>query len=106
MHYSIFCLSFFILLFGPLSCSEEEFTSTVRSQDFNPATEETTALEGCSTSTDLKPKVDFLFLIDNSPSSIGIKDELKNGIKNVVTNISKNFDYHAYFVPLIPEAGT
>ncbi|MDA9793163.1 hypothetical protein N9B72_01135 [Bacteriovoracaceae bacterium] len=61
----------------------------------------------CGNSTIHKPKVDILFVVDNSTSlnPVYASEDLKNSIANVVSNVSNNFNYHAFVVPLLAYAG-
>lgn len=49
----------------------------------------------------IKPKVDFLFLWDNSTSSVFINDSTKQALNRTIDNISSRFDYHVLMAPLM-----
>ena len=54
----------------------------------------------CSLSTRVAPKVDFLFLWDNTTSSRFINPETAKALKNTINLISPRFDYHIVLAPL------
>lgn len=98
----------FILFIFLTACSEKiPFTVQTQKEIFiTPAVNKfSTTL--CGDQTIHKPKVDILFVIDNSTSlnQQYVSSELKQSIANVVSNISDNFDYHALIVPLLSYAG-
>jgi len=84
------------------SCSKEIFgtkkgkaTNSVKQQDTY------TTNKICSQYSVVKPKVDFLFLWDNSASQTYVEPALRNGFNNLVYRISSDFDHHILMAPLI-----
>jgi len=59
------------------------------------------AVQSCSAFTLIKPKVDFLFLWDNSTSSTFINPQTKAALNNTIDLISSRFDYHVLLAPLV-----
>lgn len=95
----------FTLLFLA-SCGAEQF-GTAASQDKNTVTaptnfEQTT----CSTYTLIKPKVDILYVVDNSTSTYYLADDIKTSIKNTVDSVSQQFDYRIIGTPLLSTSTT
>jgi hypothetical protein len=89
----------FILILA--SCAEEQFAPPRQdeSQTANPI--QTSSSTSCSSFTLIKPKVDFLFLWDNSTSSVFINSQTKTALNNTIDLISSRFDYHIMMAPLV-----
>lgn len=83
------------------SCGVEEFASKKNKDSLstNPITTNTTS--GCSQFTYIKPKVDFLFLWDNSSSAVFINDQTRQALNQTIDLISNRFDYHIVLAPLV-----
>lgn len=83
------------------SCGEEGFkvSRVEQSNTVRNRTVETSA--SCSLSTLIRPKVDFLFLWDNSSSTLFINDQTKAALNNMVNKISSRFDYRVMHAPLL-----
>ena len=95
-------LSTTILLALMLSgCSKEQFSTKKKQevQSSNPI--QINSSSTCSAFTYIKPKVDFLFLWDNSTSSVFINSQTKNALNNTIDLISSRFDYHIMMAPLM-----
>ncbi len=94
--YPILFLAFFIA-----SCGEESFApkSQYDAQVSNPISISNT--NSCSAFTHIKPKVDFLFLWDNSTSATFINSATKTALNNLVHSVSDRFDYHIMLAPLV-----
>ncbi len=100
----IYWLFFIMFMF---SCSEEApFTDKPISQVFTTPSAQTYTTINCSNSTTINPRIDVLFLIDNSTSTFYIPSDLKNQIVNFIGSLDNyNFDYHAMVAPLINDGG-
>lgn len=94
-----FLLLVLSLLLG--GCGKEMFSAS-KSTQFNktaPIIKNTS--QSCSNFTHIKPEVDFLFLWDNSSSSVFINDQTKAALNNTIDLVSSRFDYHMLLAPLI-----
>jgi hypothetical protein len=83
------------------ACGQEIFTVNKKLQNTqsNPIIKNSTS--ACSNFTHIKPKVDFLFLWDNSTSSVFINNQTKQALNNTIDLISNSFDYHILLAPLL-----
>ena len=87
------------------SCGVEEF-ATKKNKDAlstNPIVTSTSVQY--SQFTYIKPKVDFLFLWDNSSSAVFINDHTRQALNQTIDLISTRFDYHVVLAPLVLPAG-
>lgn len=87
------------------SCSKEEFVKQTKSE--NQFANDTSAyqLHSCSRFTEEKPPVDILFVVDNSSSTYTPNFELlKQELKNLIGQVSQEFDYHIIIAPLLASA--
>ena len=92
-----------LLLF---SCGENiPFTTVTQKQTFVTPAVNTYSNQFCPNSFVIAPKVDILFMIDNSSSTNYMNSSMKNAIASLIGSISQTFDYHAYVAPLIPVPG-
>ncbi len=93
-----------LLLFTLASCGSEEFGTAPRSTSTsaNPLT--SFSHSSCSTYTLIKPKVDILYVIDNSASSYYIANDVRTAISNTVNRLSTDFDYRVIGTPLLQTA--
>jgi len=94
-------LPLFIFAIYALSCSKQEFTANKSKDSSSISPVEQYKNNLCSSSTLIKPPVDFLFLWDNTGSQNLIVPELKKALYNTVNLISSRFDYHILLAPLI-----
>ncbi|MBT7610610.1 MAG: hypothetical protein HN576_12695 [Bacteriovoracaceae bacterium] len=87
------------LLFS--SCGKELFTTSKQLQNTqsNPIIKNSSS--ACSNFTHIKPEVDFLFLWDNSTSSVFINSQTRQALDNTIDLISTRFDYHILLAPLL-----
>jgi hypothetical protein len=92
------------LLFLP-SCGKEQFSTKKEVEQNNTSPIAINSSTSCSDFTLIKPQVDFLFLWDNSTSSIFINNEIKKALDGTIDLISSRFDYHVMMAPLISEQG-
>jgi hypothetical protein len=90
-----------LIAVGISSCGEESFSTKSNTDGLVTNTVTTSTTSSCASFTLVKPKVDFLFLWDNSTSTVFINDETKTALANVVQNISNRFDYHIMLAPLV-----
>jgi hypothetical protein len=82
------------------SCSKEEF-ATKRGQQTETVPQVVRASSNvCSNFTLIRPKVDLLFLWDNSTSSFFINEQTRQSLNRLVENVSDRFDYHIVLAPL------
>ncbi len=93
-----------LLLLTLVGCGKEEFGTVPRT-----ATESANPLiayshNSCSTFTLIKPKVDVLYVVDNSSSSYYIASDIKTALSNTVNKLSNDFDYRVIGTPLIETA--
>ncbi|MGB0453811.1 MAG: hypothetical protein ACPGJV_08850 [Bacteriovoracaceae bacterium] len=90
-----------VLLLG--SCGEESFkvNSIEQTQKIRPRT--TSQTTNCSSSTLIKPQVDYLFLWDNSSSTIFLDSSTRAALDNLIigNNFAERFDYNILHAPLI-----
>ncbi len=93
------------LTFGLSSCGEESFSTKSKSDGLVTSSVTTNSTSSCASFTLVKPKVDFLFLWDNSTSTIFINDDTKEALAQVVENISDRFDFHIMLAPLVVDSG-
>lgn len=100
-------LSAFIIFLGLFlqSCSEPEFSARRGSLTQNNPTVVRTQTSACSNFTLVRPKVDLLFLWDNSSSTFFIDPQVRQALNRLVDNVSNRFDYHIVLAPLIRRSG-
>ncbi len=96
------CFIIILMMITAVNCGQERFTPqqgsssyTINRQSSNPN------LSSCSNLTYVRPKVDFLFLLDNSHSSTFITKETMKALNNTINLISGRFDYHILMAPLL-----
>lgn len=87
------------------SCGVEEFASKKKKDSLSTNPIQTNSTTSCSQFTYIKPKVDFLFLWDNSSSATFINDQTKQALNNTIDLISTRFDYHIVLSPLLIKSG-
>jgi len=94
-------LFIFLLALVHTSCGVETFAPKRinQSEVSNPIVQST--FNSCSSFSLVKPKVDFLFLWDNSTSSVFINEQTKQALNATIDSISSRFDYHILMAPLI-----
>lgn len=88
-----------LLIMG--SCADEKFAPRRQNEDqtTNPIVPNNST--SCSSFTLVKPQVDFLFLWDNSTSSVFINSATKEALNNTIDLVSSRFDYHIMLAPLV-----
>jgi hypothetical protein len=101
IYWSAFLLSMLLLSF--IGCSKEQFGSTpstakkavdpIRSFEYRRSCSENYTL--------IKPKVDILYVVDNSASVSYLQNDIRSAITNTVNSISSQFDYRVIGTNLI-----
>jgi len=96
---SLLLLSSLLFLF---SCGKEQFGTAAQQESSQADALKAFHQASCSSHTLIKPKVDILYVVDNSSSTYYLKDSIRDSIKNTVNSVSKEFDYRIIGIPLIP----
>jgi hypothetical protein len=87
-------------------CGAEQF-GTASSQDSSAVkSADTYEQTTCSTRTLIKPKVDILYVVDNSSSTNYLGTSIKTSLTNTVDSVSEQFDYRVIGTTLLPVSGT
>ena len=84
------------------ACSKEEFAGSPSSDSFTANPVQVFQNQTCANSTLVKPPVDVLYLVDNSPSAAFLTSTVKSQLRSTIQSISSEFDYHVLVAPLIP----
>lgn len=99
-------LNYLLVLLVLFSCTKQEFQTNKSSS----SSAITGVSKSCSTlftqSTLVKPKVDLLFLWDNTSSFNFVTEQTKRSMGNLISSVSENFDYHILNAPLVPSQTT
>lgn len=82
-----------LLLLTIAGCSQEQFGGTPSTESNSYQGPQVLEQSSCSTYTLVKPKVDILYVVDNSSSTFYVSDDIKTSIKNTINSISAQFDY-------------
>lgn len=93
-----------LFLLGLVSCGKEEFGTVPRNTSESASPLKAYAHNSCSTFTLIKPKVDVLYVVDNSSSSYYIANDIKTALSNTVSKLSTDFDYRVIGTPLMETA--
>lgn len=96
-------LFFLTLLSG---CGNEQFGTGGQSSDSTANPLKSFSYQACSNFTLIKPKVDVLYVVDNSGSSGFIPANLKSSISSTVDKLSRQFDFRVVGIPLISTSNT
>jgi len=96
-------ISLMLLLIMAASCSKQEFSSMKSVVSYSsPAVAKVEQLSCNETQgSTIKPKVDFIFIWDNSGSSRVLDESTKASLSNLIYSISSQFDYRIVMAPLI-----
>lgn len=95
------------LLLTLVSCGKEQFGTTPQSTSNTVQAPTGFKQYSCSSHTLIRPKVDILYVVDNSGSIFDIQDAVKQAIKNTAVAVSQDFDYRLISTRLInPETDT
>ncbi|MBF0360763.1 MAG: hypothetical protein HQK49_07115 [Oligoflexia bacterium] len=99
----LFVIMFFLsfLLFLSACNKKSEVVGVTQNQNLDSRVTEHFNESGCSESTIIRPKVDFLFLWDNSSSFNYINKDTKNSLRSTINQFSTRFDYHVVLAPLV-----
>jgi hypothetical protein len=90
-----------ILLLMVVGCGSEEFGTVPKSTTSTPDSITSYTQSSCSTYTLIKPKVDVLYVVDNSSSSYYIANDIKTALSNTVKSLSSDFDFRVVGTQLI-----
>lgn len=91
---------FALLLLG--ACGKEEFGTPAKKEANPVVANERLEQRSCSNLTLINPKVDILYVVDNSTSSNFIHSGVKEAIRNTINSISNDFDYRIIGTTLLP----
>lgn len=94
------------ILFLASSCGIEEFATKKKKDSLAINNISTNTQSACSQFTYIKPKVDFLFLWDNSSSAVFINSATRQALNQTIDLISTRFDYHIVLAPLVVPNGS
>ncbi|MBF0299785.1 MAG: hypothetical protein HQK51_13755 [Oligoflexia bacterium] len=94
------------LLFLSACSNNKEVVGVTQNQSSETKNTEHFVENACSERTIIKPKVDFLFLWDNSSSFNFINSDTKNSLRNTINQFSSRFDYHVVLAPLLINEST
>lgn len=94
-------LLFFTFLAG---CGNEQFGTGGQSSNSTANPLMSYSHQSCSNFTLIKPKVDVVYVVDNSASSYYLASDIKQALKNTVDTLSGDFDYRVIGTPLIETA--
>lgn len=101
MYLSAFSL---LILSSLVGCGGEQFGTVPQSSKDVASGVETYTASMCSSFTLTKPKVDILYVVDNSTSNYYLGDDIKTAVTNTVNSISGQFDYRVVGTTLIPDS--
>lgn len=93
-----------ILTITFMACGREEFGSVPKSEDIKTDPLKTYTHKACTEQTLIRPKVDILYVVDNSQSTYYLSSDIKNSLSKTVTSLSTQFDYRVIGTPLIETA--
>jgi hypothetical protein len=97
------CSVIYLFLLGCLiSCGKEQFGTTPQTNTSQATPVKQFAQDFCAKPTEIAPKVDILYLVDNSLSTYYFPEDIKAAIRNTVTSISQDFDYRLIGTSIIP----
>jgi hypothetical protein len=83
------------------SCGENLFKANKNKQTATTQNTFQSSSFLCSDFTTVRPKVDLLFLWDNSSSSIFINPQTKTALNGIINKVEERFDYHIMLAPLV-----
>ncbi len=94
-----------LLFLGALTgCGNEQFGTGGQSANDSVPSVSAFSAQSCSSYTLIKPKVDVVYVVDNSASSYYLASDIKNALRNTVDTLSSDFDYRVIGTPLIETA--
>lgn len=94
-------LALIIIILALASCGKEEFSVNKATDGYKTKELKHYTSSYCSSFTLIKPKVDFLFLWDNSPSQRYVSNATRIALNNTIKLISNRFDFRILLAPLI-----
>jgi hypothetical protein len=97
-------LTLLFLLMTIVSCGSEQFGAVPKTSRHSVDSLSSYSHSSCSIFTLIKPKVDVLYIVDNSSSSYYIANDIKNALSNTVEKLSNEFDYRVIGTPLLQTA--
>lgn len=103
IQWSVFYALFLFILAG---CGAEQFGTVPQSSTSNPDAVKGFQQVSCTSSTLVKPKVDILYVVDNSGSALAMSNDIKTSITNTIGSISQQFDYRVIGTKLIPDTAS
>ena len=95
-----------LCLFALAGCGSEQFGSAPQTSSSGPNAVSSFSQLSCTSSTLIKPKVDILYVVDNSGSALSMSSAIKTSITNTIGSISQQFDYRVIGTKLIPDTAT
>jgi uncharacterized cysteine cluster protein YcgN (CxxCxxCC family) len=84
-----------------MGCGAEQFGTTPQSSTSNPDAISSFEQNSCSSYTLVKPKVDIIYMIDNTQSYYYSSQDLKNAISGTLNQVSSQFDYRIITTTLV-----
>lgn len=102
INWSVFL--FPLLALTLLGCGSEQFGTVPKTTSESVDPLSSFAHSSCSTYTLVKPKVDVLYVVDNSSSSYYISNDIKTALRNTVSKLSSEFDFRVIGTPLLETA--
>jgi hypothetical protein len=95
-----------LLLAALVGCSKEQFGSVPQTENSTIDGLKYTEDNSCSKFTLVKPKVDILYVVDNSTSTLFLGSSIKASIKQTLDTISTQFDYRVIGIPLLSSSNS
>jgi hypothetical protein len=93
---------FSLLLLMLMGCGKEQFgTASQKETNTINAPQNLKQTQCFATSTLIQPKVDIVYVVDNSFSTVYLSQDIKNAIKNTVDTVSQQFDTRVIVTKLI-----
>lgn len=92
----------YLFLLALAGCGAEQFGTSPQSTSSQANGLQSFEQLSCSSFTLIKPKVDILYVVDNSTSTYYLASDIQNAIKNTVDSISQEFDYRVVGTGLLP----
>lgn len=93
-----------LLLLSLVGCGSEQFGTASKSTSTQADGLKSFQQLSCSTYTLIKPKVDILYVVDNSLSNTYIESGIRSAVSETVNSISKEFDYRVIGTNLLPDS--
>ena len=84
-----------------IACGKDHFGNVKQQSQYTAPSLKTWSNSSCASSHYIKPKVDFLFLWDNSTSTYFINDETIKALGNTINLVSSRFDFRILMAPIL-----